>query len=129
MNSDEHEIRELVSTWSQATQAHEWNKILELMDADAVFLAAGRPALQGRKTFAMALETMAEYTIQTTSNIQEIKISGDMAYCWNHLSLVLQPNQGRNTIKKAGNVLSILEKKAGKWLITRDANMLNPIEY
>ena len=129
MNNDEREIRELVSTWIQATQTHEWNKILELTDADAVFLAAGRPALQGRKTFAMALETMDDYKIEAASNIQEIKISGEMAYCWNHLSLTLKPNQGRNSIKKAGNVLSILEKKAGKWVITRDANMLALIEY
>lgn len=128
MSDDELEIRDLVNAWHRATEAHEDQKILELMDEKAIFLAAGQPAIQGKHTFELALETMKDLSLETKSRIQEIKVSGDLAYCWNHLSVTLKPKFGHNVIKRTGSVLSILEKKDGKWRITRDANMLAAVE-
>jgi uncharacterized protein (TIGR02246 family) len=128
MNDDELEIRDLVNAWLRATEAHEDHKILDLMDDEAIFLAAGQPMIKGKRTFGLALETMKDLNLETSSRIQEIKVSGDMAYCWNHLSVTLKPKVGRNMVKRTGNVLSILEKKDGRWRITRDANMLAAVE-
>ncbi len=128
MNEDELEIRELVETWMHATEAHQHEKILELMDEDAVFLSAGQPALRGKRTFEMALQNIEDFKVETKSRIREIKVSGDLAYCWNHVSVDMKPTVGRNIIKRTGNILSILEKKNGRWVITRDANMLAIIE-
>ena len=128
MNNDELEIRDLVNTWLRATEMHEDKKILEMMDDDATFLAAGQPVIKGKRTFALALETMKDIRLETSSRIQEIKVSGNLAYCWNHLSVTLKPKVGQNVIKRTGNVLSILEKKDGRWRITLDANMLGAVE-
>jgi ketosteroid isomerase-like protein len=53
---------------------------------------------------------------------------GDWAYCWNKLSVTMTPNDGKPPVKRAGNVLSILQKQNGRWVIVRDANMLGVVE-
>ncbi|MDQ6651933.1 MAG: hypothetical protein M3Y84_04225 [Acidobacteriota bacterium] len=46
------------------------------------------------------------------------------AYLWTRLSVVITPKKGGAPNKRAGNTLSILQKKAGGWVIFRDVNML-----
>ncbi len=128
MNDDEIEIRELVDNWAKATEEHQYKKILELVDDNAIFMATGQPALKGKRTFEMALQNIEDFNVETTTRIQEVKVSGDLAYCWNHLTVKLKPKKGRNVVNRTGNILSILEKKQGRWVITRDANMLAVVE-
>jgi hypothetical protein len=67
---------------------------------------------------------MSDFRIDGRSEIQEIKIIGDWAWCWTNLSIVVTPLAGGAPIKRAGNTLSIFQKRAGKWLLYRDANLL-----
>lgn len=50
---DEQEIRELVSSWMDATKAGEIEKVLSLMSDDVVFLMPGQPPM-GKAGFAAA---------------------------------------------------------------------------
>jgi ketosteroid isomerase-like protein len=38
------------------------------------------------------------------------------------------PRKGGASIKRSGDVLSLLQKQAGRWVIVRDANMLSRVE-
>ena len=52
-------------------------------------------------------------------------MAGNLAYCWNHLSVIMSPRSGGSPTQRAGFVLSILCKnQAGRWVIFRDANLL-----
>jgi uncharacterized protein (TIGR02246 family) len=70
----------------EASAASDLPRVLELMDEDAVFLAAGRPPMRGRTAFAAATRAMESRSrVEGTAEIQEIRVFGDWAYCWNLL--------------------------------------------
>ncbi len=128
MRSDEQAIRELVATWHEATAAADVSRILPLMANDVVFLVPGRPPMRGRQGFEEGLRSLLQqHRIDSSSEIQEIQVSGDMAYCWSALSVTVTPLAQGSSRRRRGHVLTILRKRSdGAWVIVRDANMLAP---
>ncbi len=126
MNSDEQAIRTLVGRWLEATRAGDVEAVLSLMAPDAVFLMAGQPPMVGREAFANSLRTvLANNTIESSSDIDEVCVCGDMAYCRSTLSVTVTSKQGKPPLQRSGHTLTILRKQDdGTWLLTRDANML-----
>jgi len=128
MSPDENAIRELIDTWLRASKAGDSEVVLSLMAEDVVFLQPGQPPMRGRAGFAAAQKAISDVDIDASSKIQEIRILGDWAYCWNRLTVVVSPRNGGASIKRAGDVLSLLQKQSGRWVIVRDANMLSRTE-
>jgi len=128
ISPDEQAIRELIDTWLRASKAGDREVVLSLMAEDVVFLQPGQPPMRGRAGFAAAQKAMNDVDIDASSEIQEIRILGDWAYCWNRLTVVVSPRNGGASIKRAGDVLSLLQKQSGRWVIVRDANMLSRTE-
>jgi uncharacterized protein (TIGR02246 family) len=126
MQTDEQEIRQLVSTWMEATKAGDVEQVLSLMADDVVFLVPGQPVMH-KADFAAAARTQAGPNgpqIDGSSEIQEIKILGDWAFMWTRLTVVVTPSEGAPPITRAGHTLTILNKQNGKWVLARDANLL-----
>jgi uncharacterized protein (TIGR02246 family) len=123
MHSDEQAIRDLVSAWLSASKTGDRETVLGLMSEDVVFLLSEQAPMRGRAAFAAAQEGMAGFRIDALSDIREIKVFGDWAYCWNHLTVTVTPHDG-TAVKRAGDALSILRKENGRWVIFRDANLL-----
>ena len=123
---DEQAIRQLIDSWLAATRDGNVDKVLELMAPDAVFLQPGQPPMEGREAFARGLRgALGDNTIESVSEIDEIAVSGDMAYCRTRLSVTIVSKHGKLPLQRTGHTLSILRKGAdGRWLLTRDANML-----
>lgn len=129
MQDDEHEIRQLVSTWMAASEAGDVDKVLSLMTDDVVFLASGQVVMR-KGDFAAAAQTQSGQGaphFEGSSDIQEIKILGDWAFMRTKLIVVVTPPGGAQSITRAGHTLTILTKQSGKWLIARDANLLAPV--
>ena len=126
MDQDEQAIREVIGTWLRATRAGEVDAVLDLMTPDVVFLVAGQPAMQGRAAFAAALRGMlATHHIDSSSEIEEVCVAGDMAYCRTCLSVTVTSTHGATPVQRVGHTLSILRKDAdGTWRLARDANLL-----
>jgi uncharacterized protein (TIGR02246 family) len=125
MDPDEQAIRNLVTTWMSASAAGDRDRVLELMADDVVFLVSGRSPIRGKAAFAAAQDALKGARIEAASDIQEVRIFGDWAYCWNHLAIEVYRPGGGVPVKRAGPVLSILRKLSdGRWVIVRDANML-----
>jgi uncharacterized protein (TIGR02246 family) len=124
MQSDEQAIRQLIATWLSASKAGDTDKVLSLMADDVVFLVPGRPPMRGKSVFASVQAGLSEFSIEATSEIQEIKVFGEWAYCWTALSVVITPRKGGAAVKRSGHTLSILRKDNEAWLPFRDANML-----
>src|SRR2546428_7405269 len=99
------------------------------MAADVVSLVPGHPPMRGREAFAAASRSaLGHYRIEGKPDIQEIRIAGDYAFCWNHLSLTMTPSQGGSPKRRAGPILSIFRKEPdGRWVLFRDANLLTAI--
>lgn len=129
MQSDEQEIRQLVSTWMTANKAGDVETVLSLMTDDVVFLIAGQPPMR-KADFAAAAraQTGADAPrFDGISEIQEIKILGDWAFMWQKLTVVVTPPGGADSTTRAGHTLTILNRQNGKWVLARDANMLAPV--
>ena len=127
MHDDERAIRELILSWMTATLAGDVTHLKLLMAEDVVFLAAGQVPLRGRDAFAASFAAALEkFDIHPRSNIQEIRIFGEHAYCWNQLSVTMTAKSDGTAIHSVGAALTILQKKTnGRWVIARDANMLS----
>ena len=126
MTQDEQDIRQLVELWLSATQAGDVDAVLSLMSDDAMFMSAGQQPMIGRDAFARGLtKVLSENVIESTSEIAEIVVCGDLAYCRTRLAVTISSKHGQLPILRNGDTLSILRKEAdGKWRLTRDANML-----
>lgn len=129
MQTDEEEIRRLVSTWMAATKAGDAETVLSLISDDAVFLVTGQPILRKEDFAAAASAQSGENApkFDGSSEIQEIKVLGDWAFMWAKLTVVVTPPGGGETITRSGHTLSILKKENSRWVLARDANMLTQV--
>jgi uncharacterized protein (TIGR02246 family) len=126
MADDKQMIRDLIDDWARASGVGDLEKILSLMDEDAVFLIAGRPPMRGREAFgAQFQEVIEQVRMEVSTDIQEIDISGDLGYCWNNLSVTMTPLKDGKPMRRSGPTLTIFRKKEdGSWVLSRDANLL-----
>ena len=126
MNQEEQAIRAVVATWMDATAAGDVSRVLELMADDVVYLGPGRPPMRGKAEFAAAMHSM-EGRVEPAADIQEVRVFGEWAYCWNQLTVTVRPGGGGPPQQLIGPTLSILRKDhTGTWVIVRDANMITP---
>lgn len=125
MSTDEDAIRELLQDWHRATAAGDLDRILTLISSDVVFLTAGQAPL-GRDEFEQRLGSLFQtHRIESSAEIQELVLSGDLAYCWSFLTVHVHALSGAATQQRRGHVLSVLRKHSnGRWQIARDANLL-----
>ena len=132
MQSDEQEIRQLVSTWMAASKAREVQTVLSLMADDVIFLMPGQEVMD-KAGFAAAARAQSgqggegDAGFEGRSEIQEIKVLGDWAFMWTKLTVVVTSRSDPQSMTRAGYTLSILTKQRGRWLLARDANMLAPV--
>src|SRR4051812_34061823 len=128
MSSDEQQIRDLVSDWMAATKSGDVEKVLALMADDVVFLIPGQPPMRKAAFAAIAVAQAKPSAPQFDgiSEIQEIQVTGDWAFMWTKLRVVITPTNGAAPSARAGHTLSILKKQNGRWVLARDANLLAP---
>ena len=122
MTEDERAIRDLIRTWIAASKAGDLNTVLGLMADEMLFMVPGRSF--GKAEFRAASEGMKGMDFDAVSEVLEVKVIGNHAWCRTHLKVTMTPPNG-NTVRRSGNTLSILRKEPnGKWVMIRDANML-----
>jgi len=128
MHADEQALREVIARWHRATAAGDVDAVLGLMAEDAVFLVAGRPPMRGRAEFADGLRQLLQsHRVESTGDIQEVEVSGDLAYCWTLLHVRMIPRAGGEANERSGSTLSIFHRQPdGAWRLARDANLLAP---
>jgi uncharacterized protein (TIGR02246 family) len=124
MSPDERAIRHLISTWIAATKAGDLDTVLGLMSDDVVFMVPGRAF--GKDEFAAAFRAMKGMDFEGKSEILEIEVWKESAWCRTHLTVAITPPNGIIR-RRSGYTLSILRKnEEGKWVISRDTNLLAP---
>jgi uncharacterized protein (TIGR02246 family) len=122
MSEDEHAIRGLIGAWIAASRAGDLATVLGLMSEDVIFMVPGRSF--GKAEFKAASEGMKGMDFDAISEVEEVQVMGNHAWCRTHLTVTMTPPNG-TTVRRSGNTLSILRKEpSGKWVMIRDANML-----
>jgi uncharacterized protein (TIGR02246 family) len=126
---EEQKIRDVVATWMHAAENGDASLLHDLMAEDAVFLLPGQPPMEGRENFIAVFKAALQHVrITGVPDIQEIQIFGDLAYCWNHLTVTVTLLQDDSVKQRKGFVLSIFRKEMdGRWVLFRDANLLTDV--
>ena len=124
--NDKQAIRDVIAEWNRASLAGDLPAVQALMEENVVFLQPGQQPMRGQDAFATGFHAAFErFRFEIVSDVQEIEVAGDWAYCWNHLTVTLTPRPEGSPMRRSGNVLSVFHKKPeGNWVIFRDANML-----
>lgn len=123
--NDEQQVRDLIAAWLRETKAGNVDAVLDLMAPDVVFLVAGQPPMVGKDAFAASLRAvLGEHAIDSHSIVDEVAVAGDMAYSRTRLEVTVTSKHGGTPMRRSGHTLSIFRKIDGRWLLTRDANML-----
>lgn len=123
MTDDERAIRDLVETWMAASKAGDTATVLSLMSDDVVFLVPGHEPF-GKEAFAAAAAGQSEFRIDGRGEIRELQVLDDWAWLRSHLDITMTPPVGQ-PVRRSGWTLTILHKQPdGRWLLTRDANLL-----
>jgi uncharacterized protein (TIGR02246 family) len=117
MSEDERAIRDLIATWIAASKSGDLETVLGLMSEDVVFMVPGRKAF-GKAEFAAASRGMKGMDVEGTSEVLEIEVWGNSAWCRTHLKVTMTPPDGKP--------MHLRKNAGGKWVIARDANMLAP---
>ena len=122
---DEQKIRDVIKTWGVASEAGDLDTLLTLMADDVIFLTAGNRSMS-RVDFASGFSNMNKsFRITVRSDVQEISVEGNLAVCWNRLSIEMLPLGQGKPAAYSGSVLTVLRRgDDGSWRIWRDANLL-----
>jgi uncharacterized protein (TIGR02246 family) len=122
-SEDVRRVQNLIETWIDASMAGDVPRVLSLMTDDVVFMVPGREPF-GKEEFASSAGAMKDARLEAKSDIEEIRVLGDWAFCRTHLRVTITPPNGR-PVRRSGYTMSILERrKDGTWALARDANLL-----
>lgn len=129
MSTDEEAIRAAVRAWHKASEAGDAGAVLDLMTDDALFLTPGRQPMTKGEFAALSSQTQgaARPTLRTSQEIQEVEVSGDIAFMRSHLAIVVTPPGGSEATERRGHTLTIFKRVGGRWLLARDANLLSVV--
>lgn len=124
MPQDEAAIRNLIATWIAASKSGDTKTVLGLMHDEVLFHVPGVKPF-GKSAFASASERMKGTTFEGQSEVLDVEVCGQTAWCRTHLIVTTTPAGGA-PVRRSGYTLSILRKSAeGKWQLYRDANLLS----
>jgi|SRR5687767_2003620 len=126
MTDDERAIRQVIADWLRFSEKSDLPRILKLMTDDVVFLVCGRAPF-GKDEFASGFhDGLGKYTLEATSDVREVQITGELAFCSTDLTVVMTPLNGDPPVRRRGNTLSVFRKSpTGTWQLARDANLLS----
>ena len=129
MTPDERAIREVHSTWIEAVNAGDLDRLLSLMTDDVVLLNPGEAPLRRDGFPAKFSGAHRQVRIRCISDLEEVVPVGDLAYTRARDSLSVTPRAGGETTHLAGHRLTVYRKHPdGRWLLARDAHTLSPVK-
>lgn len=125
---DEGAIRAVHSTWIEAVNAGDLERLLLLMTDDVVFINPGREPI-GRVGFADNFAAARQrIRFHCTSELEEVVVAGEVAYTRSRDALSVQ-RDGDEPSQLAGHRLTVYRKQPdGRWLLARDAHTLSPLK-
>ena len=128
MGPDEPAIREVHSTWIDAVNAGDLDRLLSLMADDVVFLNPGQAPF-GRDGFSQGFSAAHQQAqIRCVSELEEVVVVGEVAYTRSRDSLSVIPRAGGKAMQMAGHRITVYRKQPdGRWLLARDAHTLSPV--
>lgn len=128
MQPDEQAIRAAHAVWIEAVNRGDLALLLTMITDDVVLLSPGQERLDREGFAAKFAGACEQLRFRCLSEIEEVVVSGGMAYTRCRDALAVTPRAGGETMQLAGNRLTVYRKhEDGRWLLARDAHTLSPV--
>lgn len=106
METNEQQIQRLVEEWHRRTAQGELDAVLGLMTEDAVFPQMYKPSHDEEEIRSRFREWAGRARIESKYEVKDIHASGDVAYLWSHISIVMTSKESGSSTKREGHVLA-----------------------
>jgi uncharacterized protein (TIGR02246 family) len=116
---DEKQIRDLIAKFIVAYKAGDLTAILEYYSADLVKQRQGSSAETKPETANRIRGVFEEYKTDIEVTIDEIVVSGNLAFVRGDFELTLTPKNGEETRRIPRHYLEIWRKEDGVWRVFR----------
>jgi len=83
--ADEQQIRQVMDDWRRHTAQGNVDGLLTLLADDVIFLTPGNPPITKKDFAAGFRQVSAKARIESTQEVRDLRVSGDIAYVWSHL--------------------------------------------
>src|SRR4051794_9407199 len=114
MQTDEQAVRSAIERWHACTARGDVPGVLSLMTEDAIFLVAGKPPMSGKAAFEKGLRAvLARGRIESSAQVEEVLVSGDLACARTQLSVKLTHDDGSAPSSRHGPTLSVFHRAEG----------------
>lgn len=124
MSNDELAIRNLIETWCRSTEAGDVDSLAPLMADDMVFLTPGNQPFGKREFLEGSRQSAGKMKISVQAEVKEVRVAGDLGYCWLKLAVTVTPPDGGAPVQHAGHTIGIYRRDGGRWVLARDANLV-----
>lgn len=130
--SDISRIRAFLADWETAFNSGDLDRMRGYWTDDVVVIPQGAPAVEGLDAFWSTLQQQvqlffAQFDVEYRLVIDEVAVSGDMAYDRGTIHMSLTPRAGGPTQTASRRYLEILRKQPdGAWRISRAMNNESP---
>ena len=113
MSNDELAIRNLIDTWCRATEAGDVDALAPLMADDIVFLTPGREPFGKREFLEGSRQSAGTVKVSVQADVKEVRVAGDLGYCWLKLAVTVTPPDGGPPMHHAGQTIGIYRREGG----------------
>ena len=92
------------------------DSVMAVYADDVISLPPGQPARVGKAAVrSMWQESLAEYDVQVTVNIEEVHVTAEWAFERGTFEMQLAPKAGGPAISDSGKYLDLLKQVDGQW--------------
>ena len=123
-SEDEHveAIKAISEARAEAFNNSDAEEIARYFTEDAVLIAPGKPVMRGRESVKAYYQSIFDqYEPELTSQYEEVRVSGDLAYGLGTARVEVTPIQGDEPLVSTSTYLNILELQPdGIWKTTHD---------
>ncbi|MBW8041985.1 MAG: SgcJ/EcaC family oxidoreductase [Planctomycetes bacterium] len=122
-------IKEINNLYGLALKTGDLELLLSLHTDDVILMGPGKPSIIGKEKIRANMKRAFEnFTYKSTGNIEEVQVSGDLAFSRGTYTISLTPKAGSGTINVIpdSKFLTICKRQPdGSWKIYRDCYSSN----
>ena len=121
---DDCAIRKVFESWYRAMETGDVTGLISLVTRDVIVKPPGSTPIEGEEALKQALSAFLQtHTEAGDYEIEEVGISGRLAFARISESATIQPKSGAETVGVCGMHLTILRREPdGQWLIARNVS-------
>lgn len=123
-DADVKAINDLEAQWNKDYAARDGDKIESYYAADAVLMAPGEPAMNGREAIHAGIKEMLSdqaLTLQFQPTRVDVAKSGDLAYTWGKYQMTMTDPATKKTMNDHGGYVTTYRKQEdGRWKAVAD---------